>query len=458
MLWGSRFSEKINDEAMIFSSSLSFDINLLEHDLEVSKAHAAMLAEQNIISKEESKKIIDGLNMIAELWNAEEWHPNPAEHEDVHSAVETKLTELIGEVAGKLHSGRSRNDQVATGFRLWTKAAAKDLLVKVENLKMALVNLAEAHTETIIPGYTHLQRAQPVSFALHLLAYAEMLARDTKRIEFALNEADYSPLGCGALAGSTLPLNRESTKEKLGFANICANSLDGVSDRDFAIDLLNACSVGMMHLSRFCEELIIWSSYEFSFIQIGDAYTTGSSLMPQKRNPDMAELIRGKSGRVYGNYTTLMTIMKGIPLSYNRDMQEDKEPLFDSVAHYSASLSIMTKMVPTIKVKKENTEKNLDGDFMFATDIADWLVLKGIPFREAHHIVGRIVKYAEDNSMKLNQLSLDEFKDINPIFDETVLKVVLVKDALTRKKTAGSPNPEDVSLQIQNWKKCFGNG
>ncbi|MCO5250164.1 MAG: argininosuccinate lyase [Candidatus Kapabacteria bacterium] len=452
MLWGGRFKDKLNDNAMEFSSSLSFDINLIGEDIKVSIAHAEMLAFVNIISEDESIKIVNGLNSILKLYNNNEWKPEEFEFEDVHSAVEAKLFELIGEIAGKLHTGRSRNDQIATGFRLWTKKAISNLIEEISNFQKALINLSELHTETIMPGYTHMQRAQPISFAFHLLAYIEMLERDKNRLKFVFEETNISPLGCGALAGSTLPLDRNLTSEKLNFSKPASNALDAISDRDFVLDFLNSCNIGMMHISRLSEELIIWSTSEFNFIKLGDSFTTGSSLMPQKKNPDMAELSRGKTGRVYGNYTAVSTMMKGLPLSYNRDMQEDKEPVFDSFNNYYQALSMMIGMISTITVNKNRFVNELEGDFIFSTELAEWLVVKGIPFRESHHIVGEVVKLAEENHSKLHQLSLEQLQKINPIFDETAIEVFKVEGALYRKKTFGSPNPNFVKDEINRWK------
>ncbi|MEI6050943.1 MAG: argininosuccinate lyase [Bacteroidota bacterium] len=401
MLWGGRFSEKLNSLALDFSSSFNIDKTIVIEDLMVSKVHAAMLSKVGLISPEESIQIIKGLEQIETEWNSDAWHPDSSVFEDIHSAVESRLYEIAGQVAGKLHTGRSRNDQVITGFRLWTKKGIAALTEIIKELQLTLVNTAKEHTETIISGYTHLQRAQPVSLAFHLLAYVEMLERDKKRLEFVLSETDKSPLGSGALAGSTLPLDRDFTCAGLGFAEPCRNALDAVSDRDFALDFLNCCAIGMMHLSRLAEELILWSTSEWSFIKLADSLTTGSSLMPQKKNPDMAELIRGKIGRVSGNYITLLTIIKGLPLSYNRDLQEDKEPVFDSFKTYFDSLQIMNMMIASVKVDTKKYEKELKGDFSLATDLADWIVLQGIPFRDAHSIVGKVVKYAEDNSKKL---------------------------------------------------------
>lgn len=451
MLWGGRFSEKLNSLALDFSSSFNVDKTIVIEDLMVSKVHAAMLSKVGLISPEESSQIIKGLEQIEVDWNSGHWRPDSSSFEDIHSAVESRLYEIAGQVAGKLHTGRSRNDQVITGFRLWTKKGIAALTEIIKELQLTLVNTAKEHTETIISGYTHLQRAQPVSLAFHLLAYVEMLERDKKRLEFALAETDKSPLGSGALAGSTLPLDRDFTCAGLGFSEPCRNALDAVSDRDFALDFLNGCAIGMMHLSRLAEELILWSTSEWSFIKLADSLTTGSSLMPQKKNPDMAELIRGKIGRVSGNYITLLTIIKGLPLSYNRDLQEDKEPVFDSFKTYFDSLRIMNMMIASIKVDTKKYEKELKGDFSLATDLADWIVLKGIPFRDAHSIVGKVVKYAEDNTKKFDQLTLDEIKSINPVFDESALDCFNIKTSLNRKKTFGSPNPEIVKKELDFW-------
>ncbi len=451
MLWGGRFTEKLNDIAMEFSSSLSFDINLISEDVQVSVAHAEMLATIGILTNDESLKLVGGLKSILELYNSNKWKPSELEFEDIHSAIEAKLFVLVGDTAGKLHTGRSRNDQVATGFRLWTKKATTNLSEQLSIFQNALLQLSKTHTETIMPGYTHLQRAQPISFAFHLLAYVEMLERDKKRLQFVLDETDSSPLGCGALAGSTLPLDRNITTDKLGFNKPSSNALDAISDRDFVLDFLNACNVGMMHISRLSEEIILWTTSEFNFIKLGDAFTTGSSLMPQKKNPDMAELSRGKTGRVYGNYTAIATMMKGLPLSYNRDMQEDKEPIFDSFKNYSQALSMMTGMINTLSVNKNRFVEELEGDFLFATELAEWLVIKGIPFRESHHIVGEVVKVAEENNVKLHQLTIEQLKNINSIFDKTALEVFKVDGALYRKKTFGSPNPDMVRTEIEKW-------
>lgn len=452
MLWGGRFHEKINNDAMEFSSSLPFDIQLIHEDINVSKAHVEMLAKVNLIEEEEAKKIINGLNFIEAEYDAGTWKPDPEIYEDIHSAVEERLFEVIGVAAKKLHTGRSRNDQVAADLRLWVKKSAESINNKINSFQKNLLDLAEKNIETIIPGYTHLQRAQPVSLAFHLLAYIEMLERDKKRFDFVFNESNISPLGSGALAGSTLPLDNDFSAEKLKFSSSTSNALDAVSDRDFVLDFLNACSIGMMHLSRFAEEIILWSSSEWKLIKIGERYTTGSSLMPQKKNPDMAELIRGKAGRVYGNYLSLAVTLKSLPLSYNRDLQEDKEPLFDSYKTYSNSLNIFSKMIETIQINKKRFEEELEGDFFLSTDLADWLVLQGVPFRESHKIVGEVVKYAESKNKNFSKISLEELRKINPIFDESALDSIKLKDSLFRKKTKGSPNPDYIKTEIIKWK------
>jgi len=452
MLWGGRFSDKLDNKAMRFSSSLSFDINLILEDLLVSTVHAEMLCKVGLISEDEFSKIKTGLQIIEEEWKSGKWIHDEAEFEDVHSAIESRLKELIGTTAGKLHTGRSRNDQVATDMKLWIRKASYSLFELLTSTQKVFLKIADNHTETIIPGYTHLQRAQPISFAFHLLAYIEMFERDKSRVKNISGEV-LSPLGSGALAGSTLPLDREFTSNKLGFANPTRNALDSVSDRDYLLDFLNACSIGMMHLSRLAEEIILWSSSEWKLIKLSDKYTTGSSLMPQKKNPDMAELVRGKTGRVFGNQFSLLTTMKGLPLSYNRDLQEDKEPVFDSFFTYADSLSIVKGMIETATVNSSRFIEELKNDFSLATDLADWLVLKGIPFRDAHEIVGNVVKYAEENNKTFGSITLDELKKVNAIFDESALECFNLETALQRKKTFGSPNPTLVKEQIEFWKK-----
>ncbi|MBU0560161.1 MAG: argininosuccinate lyase [Bacteroidetes bacterium] len=452
MLWGSRFIKKLNNDALNFSSSLSFDVRLYAQDISVSIAHANMLKKIGILTKQECDDIVAGLAEIKAEIETEQWYPDSNEFEDIHSAIEKRLFEKIGDTAGKLHSGRSRNDQVATGVRLWMKEKIKELRDQINSLQHALLNAAEKHTDTIMPGYTHLQRAQPISLAFHFLAYVEMLERSKSRLNFVFSETDKSPLGCGALAGSTLPLDREFAANELNFSSLTGNALDSVSDRDYIIDFLNACSIGMMNLSRLSEELIIWSTSEWNFITMSDEFSTGSSLMPQKKNPDIVELIRGKAGRVFGNYVGLISTVKGLPLSYNRDLQEDKEPLFDSFDTYNASLKMMAGVISSITINNERFYNELDGDFSLSTDLAEWLVTKDVPFRKSHEIVGKVVKYAEENTKKLNELSLPELKNIYDVFDESALNFFSVKDALYRKQTIGSPNPDLVRDQIKFWK------
>lgn len=452
MLWGGRFKERLSEEAMQFSSSLHIDINLIEEDLLVSKVHAEMLGKVKIITDEEAEKIINGLNIIGEQFNKGTWKPETGKYEDIHSAIEAKLFELIGDTAGKLHTGRSRNDQAVTDLRLWIKKSIKELLSAIKNLQTIFLNKAEENINTIIPGYTHLQRAQPVSFAFHLLAYVEMFERDKQRLGFVYNEADVSPLGCCALAGSTLSLDREFTAEKLGFGEVSSNAMDAVSDRDFVMDYLNCCAIGMMHLSRLAEEIILWASAEWNFVRLSDKYSTGSSLMPQKKNPDIAELIRGKSGRVFGNYISITTVLKGLPLSYNRDLQEDKEPVIDSYKTYFNSIVLAGKMTQSLEFNVDRFKIELKGDFMLATDLAEWAVKKGIPFRDAHHIVGEVVRYCEGEKKKLNELCIDELQKINIVFSKSVEEVFDNKKILERKKTSGSPNPEFVKAEIKKWR------
>lgn len=455
MLWGSRFSKQFDSKALEFSSSLSYDINLIEWDIKVSKAHSNMLNKIGIITSEENQSIQNSLDTILLQFNEGNWIPSVSEFEDVHSAIESKLTELIGNTGKKLHTARSRNDQVITDVRLWIKFASIKLREQIIDLQKSLVEVAEDNINTVIPGYTHLQRAQPISFAFHLLAYLEMLERDKSRFGFSFDQADENVLGSGALAGSTIALDREFTTHELGFSNISKNALDSVSNRDFILDFLHSCNLTMLHLSRLSEEIILWTSYEWNFIKLGDEYTTGSSLMPQKKNPDLAELIRGKNGRTFGNYFALLSTIKSLPLSYNRDLQEDKEGMFDSYFTLFDSLSLMAEMIKSINVTKDRFVQDIDGSFMLATDLADYLVLKGIPFRDAHDILGKIVKFATEENKKLNQITLNEFKYFSPLFEEDVYNSLSVVTCLQNKKTYGSPNPKFVSTAISDYKKML---
>ena len=452
MLWGSRFKTKLNGSAMEFSSSLPVDINLIEEDLLVNKAHTEMLEQIGIISHDEMKSIINGLKTIHKEFEDGSWKPNAEKYEDIHSAIEGRLFELIGDTAGKLHTGKSRNDQVATDLRLWLKKAIGDIISSLNNFQNTLIDLSENNIKTIMPGYTHLQRAQPVSLTFHLLAYVEMLERDKKRFDFAFKQADVSPLGAGSIAGSTLPIDPEFTSWKLGFEKYFSNAMDAISDRDFVIDFINSCVVGQVHLSRLSEELILWSTAEWKFVKISDEYSTGSSLMPQKKNPDMAELIRGRSGKVLGNYVNIVSVLKALPLSYNRDLQEDKEPVFSSFTTYINSLNILNKIIATIEINKERFTNELKGDYFLSTDLVDWLVLQGISFRESHRIVGELVKYLESSEKDFSKLTLEEMKKINPIFNEEALEYLNLEKSLGRKQSQGSPNPEMIKDQLKKWK------
>ena len=452
MLWGSRFKTKLNGSAMEFSSSLPVDINLIEEDLLVNKAHTEMLEQIGIISHDEMKSIINGLKTIHKEFEDGSWKPNAEKYEDIHSAIEGRLFELIGDTAGKLHTGKSRNDQVATDLRLWLKKAITNIISSLNNFQITLIDLSENNIKTIMPGYTHLQRAQPVSLTFHLLAYVEMLERDKKRFDFAFKQADVSPLGAGSIAGSTLPIDPEFTSWKLGFEKYFSNAMDAISDRDFVIDFINSCVVGQVHLSRLSEELILWSTAEWKFVKISDEYSTGSSLMPQKKNPDMAELIRGRSGKVLGNYVNIVSVLKALPLSYNRDLQEDKEPVFSSFTTYINSLNILNKIIATIEINKERFTNELKGDYFLSTDLVDWLVLQGISFRESHRIVGELVKYLESSEKDFSKLTLEEMKKINPIFNEEALEYLNLEKSLGRKQSQGSPNPEMIKDQLKKWK------
>ena len=416
-------------------------------DITGSIAHAEMLAKQGILTKEDREKIVSGLKEIAEDFEAGKDLSEPAD-EDIHMFVERLLTQRIGDAGKKLHTARSRNDQVALDFRMYQKSLIADLDEKLAALDEALLHLAKENTETVLPGYTHLQKAQPVLFAHHLLAYYNMFARDRMRFSDCLARTDYMPLGAGALAGTTYATDRDFVREKLGFASLCTNSMDAVSDRDFAIEFLSCASTAMMHLSRLCEELIIWSSPDFGYIEMDDSYATGSSIMPQKKNPDMAELIRGKTGRVYGDLMSLLTVMKGLPLAYNKDMQEDKEPVFDAYDTLSMSLLMMTGMLSTLKVNKERMAQSAKTGFMNATDAADYLVSKGIAFRDCHEIIGRLVLYCIENGKALEELTLDELKEFSPVFDSDVYAHIDIKTCISAKKSEGSTSFESVKKQI----------
>ncbi|KAF5091053.1 Argininosuccinate lyase [anaerobic digester metagenome] len=446
-MWGGRFSKKTDLLTDDFNSSISFDQRLYKQDITGSIAHARMLGKQNIIDPNEAELIIKTLETILidiEAGNVE----FSVSMEDIHMNVEAILTERIGDVGKKLHTGRSRNDQVATDMRLYVKEIADDCKSLIRNLILTLLDLADDHTNTIMPGYTHLQRAQPITFAHHLMAYVEMFKRDMIRMTQVKAMADTLPLGSGALATTTYPLDRSAVAAELDFAFVSLNSLDGVSDRDFCLDFLEAASVLMMHLSRFSEEIILWCSSEFNFITLDDAFSTGSSIMPQKKNPDIAELVRGKTGRVYGNLMGLLTTMKGIPLAYNKDMQEDKEPVFDTYDTLKICLITFAKMIKTLTVNKETMKKAAAGGFSNATDAADWLVKHGIAFRDAHEIIGKLVFFALEQQKSLDELTLDEYRSISPVFDESIFSAIDLNVCVNQRNIIGGPAEEQVRKAI----------
>lgn len=453
-LWGGRFDGK--NEAWIdaFGASIPFDQQLAKQDITGSLAHVKMLGETGIISEEDAAAITAGLQTLAEkLANNELIFT--IENEDVHLNLEKMLHDEIGPVAGKLHTARSRNDQVATDMHLYLKEHVQDIIEKITAFREVLVAKTEEHTETIMPGYTHLQHAQPISFGHHLMAYYNMLTRDQERLAESLKRIDLSPLGCAALAGTTFPIDRQMTANELGFGGIYSNSLDGVSDRDFILEFLSNSSILMMHLSRFCEEIILWCSHEFKFVELTDTFSTGSSIMPQKKNPDMAELIRGKSGRVVGDLIGLLTVMKGLPLAYNKDLQEDKEGMFDTVHTVATSLEIMTGMIDTMKVHTQTMHDATEKDFSNATELADYLATKGIPFRQAHEIVGKLVLSCTQKGIYLQDVPLEEYQAISELIEEDIYDTLASKTAVVRRTSLGGTGFEQVEWQVQEAKKAL---
>ena len=446
-MWGGRFSKKTDLLTDDFNSSISFDQRLYKQDITGSIAHARMLGKQNIIDPQESEQIIEALEAILVDIEAGKIEFSVS-MEDIHMNVEAILTERIGDAGKKLHTGRSRNDQVATDMRLYVKEIADDSKSLIQNLILTLLYLAEDHTNTIMPGYTHLQRAQPITFSHHLMAYVEMFKRDMIRMTQVKSMADTLPLGSGALATTTYPLDREAVALELNFSAVSLNSLDGVSDRDFCLDFLEAASVLMMHLSRFSEEIILWCSSEFNFITLDDAFSTGSSIMPQKKNPDIAELVRGKTGRVYGNLMALLTTMKGIPLAYNKDMQEDKESVFDTYDTIKICLITFAKMIKTLTVNKATMKKAAAGGFSNATDAADWLVKHGVAFRDAHEIIGKLVFFALEQQKSLDELTIDEYKSVSPVFDESIFAAIDLNVCVNQRNIIGGPAEEQVKKAI----------
>ena len=454
-LWGGRFTKSTDSFTDHFHSSISFDQRMYKEDITGSMAHVDMLGKQGVIPVEDAKLIHKTLlEILDDIENGKVVFDEKAE--DIHMNVETILISRIGDVGKKLHTGRSRNDQVALDIRMYVKEQITDIRKLMLELIETLNNIAEANINTIMPGYTHLQRAQPVTLAHHVLAYCEMFKRDIERLDDTYKRTNVMPLGSGALAGTTYPLNRSMVADTLGFAAITLDSMDGVSDRDFCVELLSTLSIIMMHLSRFCEEIILWSSHEFKFVELDDAYSTGSSIMPQKKNPDMAELIRGKTGRVYGDLMGMLTVMKGLPLAYNKDMQEDKEGVFDAIDTIKMCVPVFTNMIKTAVFKTDNMYNAAKGGFTNATDAADWLVKHGVPFRDAHAILGQLVLYCINNNTSLEDLSLDEFKAISPVFDETVYDAISVEKCVQARNIVGGPSPEYIKTLIQKNKEYLG--
>lgn len=440
-LWGGRFTKETDQLVYNFNASISFDQKFYHQDIEGSMAHVKMLAATGILTEEEKEQILSGLSSI--LTDVENGTLTiTSEYEDIHSFVEANLIERIGEAGKKLHTGRSRNDQVALDMKLYTRDEIIAIKELVLHLMETLHHLMKQHIHTYIPGFTHLQKAQPVTLAHHLGAYMEMFKRDYSRLTDIYNRMNYCPLGSGALAGTTYPLDRELTAKLLGFYGPTLNSMDSVSDRDYLIELLSACSTIMMHLSRFSEEIIIWNSNEYRFIELDDAYSTGSSIMPQKKNPDIAELVRGKTGRVYGALTSLLTTMKGIPLAYNKDMQEDKELTFDALDTVKGCLALFTGMVSTMTVLEKNMEKSAKNGFTNATDAADYLVNHGVPFRDAHGIVGQLVLFCIEKGISLDDMTLEQYKEICPVFDQDIYDAISMKTCVEKRNTIGAPGQE----------------
>ena len=446
-LWAGRFSKEIDKKTNDFNSSISFDSRMIHEDITGSIAHATMLGACGIIAESESKLICDTLEQIAKDIDsgALEIDPNA---EDVHTFVEGELTERIGTAGKRLHTARSRNDQVATDIRLTLKKECDALSTQLKELVTAICQKALQHKSDVMPGYTHLQRAQPITFGHHLMAYAEMFLRDLGRLEDAKNRMDELPLGAGALAGTTYPLDRNMTAKLLGFARPTNNSLDSVADRDFCVELASAISLAMVHLSRFSEEIILWCSWEFKFVELDDAFATGSSIMPQKKNPDIAELVRGKSGRVFGDLMTLLTMLKGLPLAYNKDMQEDKEAIFDAVDTLRLCLTAFIPMIETMKPIPENMRKAAAKGFINATDCADYLVNKGMAFRDAYKATGTLVAYCIDHDKTLETLTLDEYREVCDQFDDDVYEAISLERCVNGRNVLGAPAPENVEYQV----------
>ena len=447
-LWGGRFAANTADSVESFTASIAIDARLYRHDIMGSIAHAKMLAKQRIISSSDARKIVRGLQAIErEIENGK--FVFSAADEDIHMNIERRLSERIGSAGGKLHTARSRNDQVALDMRLFLRDEVKLILDALAALRQELAKVAQKHLDVIMPGYTHLQRAQPVLFAHHLLAYVEMFERDSERFADGLERINVLPLGSGALAGTTFPIDRVYVAKLLGFRRISKNSIDAVSDRDFLLEFLAAASILFVHLSRIADELVLWSSQEFGFIELPDGYCTGSSMMPQKKNPDVPELIRGKTGRVFGHLQALLTIMKGLPLAYNRDLQEDKLPLFDTVDTVKASIKMMSEIVAGMKVRRERMQRAVEDGFMNATDVADYLAERGVPFRVAHGIAGRIVQFCLAKNKRIDDLSLDEFKRFSAKFDKSVYGYLKAEAVVARRRALGGTARQNVMRRLK---------
>jgi len=454
VLWEGRFKKELDSKTNDFNSSIRFDNRMYKQDITGSMAHAKMLAKQGIIEKEEAEKIVDELSKI--LYEIENnMLQIDYEAEDIHMFVESELTKRLGQTGKRLHTARSRNDQVALDIRMYLKEEIIQIIENLKTLIKTIIEKAQENLDTVMPGYTHMQRAQPITFAHHLMAYVEMLVRDIERLEETYKRTNILPLGSCALAGTTYCLDRYYVKELLGFNEITKNSMDGVADRDFVIELASNICIIMMHLSRFSEEVILWCSWEFKFIELDDSFSTGSSIMPQKKNPDITELIRGKTGRVYGNLINLLTMMKGLPLAYNKDMQEDKEAIFDSIDTAKICITTLTPMIKTFKVLKENMEKAALQGFINATDCADYLVKKGIPFREAYKITGQIVFYCIDTQKNLDTLTIDEYKEFENKFDEDIYESINLKNCVIKRDVDGGPAPKQVKKRIDEVKKLL---
>ncbi|MGQ7416689.1 argininosuccinate lyase [Streptococcus suis] len=450
-LWGGRFEASLEEWVEEFGASIRFDQKLAKYDIQGSLAHVKMLGQTGIISQAEAQVIQAGLEELLEEHEAGKLVFD-IRNEDIHMNIESLLTDKIGSVAGKLHTARSRNDQVATDMHLYLKDTLFQVVDKLTNLRQILVDLAQEHVETIMPGYTHLQHAQPISFAQHLLAYYNMFSRDNERFVFNMQHTNVSPLGAAALAGTTFPIDRQMTSDLMGFAKPYSNSLDAVSDRDFILEFLSNASILMMHMSRLCEEIINWCSHEYQFVTLSDTFSTGSSIMPQKKNPDMAELIRGKTGRVYGNLVGLLTVMKSLPLTYNKDLQEDKEGMFDSAETILVSIDILAGMLQSMTVHKERMAQSTEKDFSNATELADYLASKGLPFRQAHEIVGKLVLECSKAGYYLQDVPLERYQELSPVIGPDIYTALESETAVSRRNSLGGTGFESIRQQIQQAK------